>query len=57
MHYSVQPGDRKFAKDYEYLSFGKNMGKNIGKNISKNLIGKYSPGMSAGRQKLLDQAK
>ena len=57
MHYSVQPGDRKFGKDYEYLSFGKNMGKNIGKNISKNLIGKYSPGMSAGRQKLLDQAK
>ena len=33
------------------------MGKTIGKNISKNLSGKYSPGMLAMRQKLLDHAK
>ena len=33
------------------------MVKNIGKNISKSLSGKYSPGMLAVRQKLLDHAK
>ena len=33
------------------------MVKNIGKNVSKNLSGKYSPGMLAMRQKLLDHAK
>ena len=33
------------------------MGKKIGKNISKNLSGKYSPGMLAMRQKLLDYAE
>ena len=34
-NYSVQPGDRIFAKGYGFLSFAKNMGKNIDKNISK----------------------
>ena len=33
------------------------MVKNIGKNVSKNLSGKYSPGIIAMRQKLLDHAK
>ena len=33
------------------------MGKNIRKNISKSLSGKYSPGMLALRQKLLDNTK
>ena len=33
------------------------MGKKVGKNMSKNLSGKYSPGMLAARQKLLDHAK
>ena len=33
------------------------MGKKIGKNISKSLSGKYSPGMLALRQKLLDNTK
>ena len=46
-HYLLQPGDRIFVKDYEFLFFGKNMGKNISKNVSKNLSSKYS-------QKLLD---
>ena len=57
MIYSVQPRDRIFAKDYALLSFAKNMGKNIGKNISRNLSDKYSPGISATCQKLLDHAK
>ena len=33
------------------------MGKNIGKNISKNMSGKYSIGMLAVRQNLLDRGK
>ena len=33
------------------------MGINIGKNISKSFSGKYSPGMLAMHQKLLDHAK
>ena len=33
------------------------MSKNVGKNISKNVSGKYSPGMLAIRQKLLNHAK
>ena len=50
MHYSVQPRDRIFVKDYGFLSFVKIIGKNIGKNINRNFSGKY-------RQKLLDHAK
>ena len=50
MHYSVQPRDRIFVKDYGFLSFVKNVGKNISKNVSKILSGKYS-------QTLLDHAK
>ena len=57
MRYSVQPRDRIFVKCYGFLSFAKNMAKNIGKNISKNLSGKYSPGILAGRQKILNHAK
>ena len=38
MHYSVQPSDRIFVKDYGYLSFAKTIGKNIGKNTSKILL-------------------
>ena len=44
--YSVQPRDRMFLKDYEFLSFARNMVK----NTSKNLSSEYS-------QKLLDHAK
>ena len=57
MRYSVQPRDQLFVKGYGILSFAKNMGKNIGKNISKNLSCKYSPGMLAMRQNLLDHTK
>ena len=55
--YSVQPRDTIFVKRYGDLCFAKNAGKNIGKNISKNVSGKYSPGMLAMCQKLLDHAK
>ena len=55
--YSVQPRDRIFVKGNEILSLAKNMGKNIGTNISKSLSVKYSPGMLAARQKLLDHDK
>ena len=40
--YSVQPINRIFVKDYEFLSFAENIGKNIGKNISRTLSSKYS---------------
>ena len=55
--YSVQPRDRIFVKGYGFLSFARSMGKNIGEKISKSLSGKYSPGMLAMRQKLLEHAK
>ena len=51
--YSIQPKNGIFVKGYGFLSFAKNMGKNIGKSFS----GKYSPGMLAMRQELLDYAK
>ena len=57
MRYSVQPRDRIFLKDCDFLYFAKNMGKNISKNISKNLSSKYVLGMLSMRQKLLDDAK
>ena len=53
MRYSIQPKNGIFVKGYGFLSFAKNMGKNIGKSFS----GKYSPGMLAMRQELLDYAK
>ena len=37
MRYSVQSKDRIFVKNYEFLSFVKNMDKNICKNLSQNL--------------------
>ena len=55
--YSVQPRDRIFVKSYGFLPFAKNMGKNTGKNISKTLSGKYSPGILAACQKILDHTK
>ena len=48
--YSVQPRNRIFGKEYEFLSLARKMGRNIGKNISKYLSSKYS-------QKILDHAK
>ena len=48
--YLVQPRDQIFLKDYELLSFAKNMAQNIDKNISKILSSKHS-------QKILDNAE
>ena len=37
--YSVQPRDQMFVKDYNFLSFAKNIGKNISKiNTAKNVL-------------------
>ena len=57
MRYSVKRKDLIFVKGYGFLSFTKDMSENIGKSISKSLSGRYSPGMLAMRQKLLDHAK
>ena len=50
MHYSIEPKDQIFVKDYGFLSFAKNMNKSIATTIGKNFSGIYS-------QKLLDYAK
>ena len=34
MRYLIEPRDRRYLKNYGFLSFAKNIGKNIGKNIS-----------------------
>ena len=40
--HSIQTRDnnicKRFVKDYEFLSFAKNIGKNIGKNISQKCL-------------------
>ena len=53
MHCSVEPRDHMLVKNYGFLSFAKN----ISKKLNKNLSCKYSPGMLATCQKLLDHAK
>ena len=50
MHYSIEPRDLMFVKDYDFFSFTKTMSNNIGSNINKNLSAKYG-------QKLLDDDK
>ena len=35
-HYSVQPRDRIFVKDYGFLSFAKSMGRGTGQNVTVN---------------------
>ena len=49
-HYSVQPRHEILLKDYEFLSFARNMAKKIGKITIKSLSDKY-------RKKLFDHAK
>ena len=48
--YSIELRDWLFLKDYELLSFAKNISKNLGEKISKNFSGKNS-------QKLIDLVK
>ena len=49
MRYSIEPRDRIYVKEYEFLSFAKNMGTHATK-VAKNVSNKYS-------QKLFDSAK
>ena len=51
MRYSIEPRDRIFVKDHEFLSFTKNMGKNLGKNIKKSLSEKYSQNLRENAKK------
>ena len=55
--YLVQPSDGIFEKGYGVSSFTKNMGTNIGNKISYILSSKYSPGLLAACQKILDPVK
>ena len=38
MHYSIEPRDRRYVKDYGFLSFAKNIGKNISSKYSQKLF-------------------
>ena len=38
MRYSIKPRDRRYAKGYGFLSFGKNVGKNISNKYSQKLV-------------------
>ena len=38
MHYSIEPKDRRYVKDYGFLSFDKNIGKNISSTYSQKLV-------------------
>ena len=49
MRYSIEPRERRYVKDYGFLSFVKDMGTHATK-IDKNLKNKYG-------QKLVDTAK
>ena len=49
MRYSIEPGERRYVKDYGFSSFAKNLGTHATK-AAKNLINKYG-------QKLADSAK
>ena len=55
--YLVQPSDGIFVKGYGVSSFTKNMVTNIGNNISYILSSKYSPGLLAACQEILDRVK
>ena len=38
MHYSIQPRDRIYVKEHEFLSFAKNMDKNLSNKYSQKLL-------------------
>ena len=38
MHYSIQPRDRIYVKEYGFLSFAKNMDKNLSNKYSQKLL-------------------
>ena len=39
MHYSIEPRDARYVKDYGFLSFAKNICKNINSKYSQKLVG------------------
>ena len=38
MYYSIEPRDRRYVKDYGFLSFAKNIGKDISSKYSQKLV-------------------
>ena len=38
MRYSIDPRDRRYVKDYGFLSFAKNIGENISSKYSQKLV-------------------
>ena len=38
MRYSIEPRDRMYLKEYEFLSFAKNMGKSLSNKYSQTLL-------------------
>ena len=49
MHSSIEPRERRYVKEYGFLSFARNIGKHAAK-VARNMNNKYS-------QKLVDTAK
>ena len=49
MRYSIEPRERRYVKDYGFLSFARNIGTHATK-VAKNLNNQYN-------QKLVDSAK
>ena len=49
MYYSIEPRERRYVKEYGFLSFAKNIGTHAAK-VAKNISNKYS-------QKLVDTTK
>ena len=38
MRYSIEPRERRYVKEYGFLSFAKNIGKNISNKYSQKLV-------------------
>ena len=38
MRYSIEPEDRRYVKDYGFLSFAKNIGKSLSNKYSQKLL-------------------
>ena len=38
MRYSIEPRDRVYVKEYEFLSFAKNMGKSLSNNYGQKIL-------------------
>ena len=38
MRYSIEPRERKYVKEFEFLSFAKNIGKNVSSKYGQKLL-------------------